>query len=436
MGGWNNSLHGLDRPLREALVLVFIFVASAIVAIHLDLAEKIAGWISSQEEYQVDEYIIVLAIFSFFLLCYSLRRWSELRNLLKDKKINEENLKRTNQELSQKTKELEQLQQRNDKLVQLVTFLQVCKTTQEVYQFINEATETLFKGCSGGMYIFKGSRNQLSIVAKWGDTELVEFFAPDDCWGLRLGKPFLSNDDWGTPRCKHYCKGCFTKFCIPLTAYGEILGLFLIQFPPNYEIKNENAVPVSLSQSLTIFTEQISLTISNIRLNEKLKHMAIHDPLTGLYNRQFLKETVERELHRATRNNLQLAILILDIDRFKAFNDTFGHSAGDAVIKSVANFLKQFFRIEDFCCRYGGEEFLILLTDAALEGLEARCDTLRQSVGKLTVTHEGGNLGKVSVSIGVAVFPKNGTTFSQLVDAADKALYRAKQQGRDRVCFS
>ncbi|HUY82601.1 MAG TPA: GGDEF domain-containing protein, partial [Acidobacteriaceae bacterium] len=154
---------------------------------------------------------------------------------------------------------------------------------------------------------------------------------------------------------------------------------------------------------------------------------------TGLFNRRYMEETLERELQRAARHNESVALLVLDIDHFKQFNDTFGHQAGDALLRGFGDFLSQRSRGEDVACRFGGEEFVLILVGATAASGRKRAELLREKLPQLTVQYAGQVLGRVRISIGVSAFPDHGTTGEELVRAADKALYRAKEEGRDRV---
>jgi diguanylate cyclase (GGDEF)-like protein len=427
-----------STAIIEAGILLVLFVVLSFVSIKLDLFEYIVEQLgSSQDIYEIDEIIIVSAFFSIIIAIFAIRRWLELNRLLQHRNVDDKLLKTTNLELVKKTQELELQQKRSEKLSHLANFLQVSRSKDEAFKFISEAASSLFNGSHGALFVTRDSRNQLSRVTAWGDRQHPDYFSPDDCWGLRLGKQFVACRKWETPLCTHTGeeKQCITV-CVPLTAYGEILGLFHVRIPEGSEGQVGKEIPRSLVQTLTVFSEAVSLTISNLTLQEKLRELAIHDVLTGLYNRQYLKETFDREIHRAVRSSSQIAVVMLDLDHFKQFNDTFGHPAGDMLLMKVGKYLKNFFRIEDFCCRFGGEEFLVLLSDVNVDQLRERCESLRQGISDITVVFEDVPLGQITATLGVAVYPQDGETYSQLIGASDKALYRAKKEGRDRVCFA
>jgi diguanylate cyclase (GGDEF)-like protein len=173
-----------------------------------------------------------------------------------------------------------------------------------------------------------------------------------------------------------------------------------------------------------------------ITANQRLQEQAMRDTLTGLYNRRYLMESIERELHRARRGKEHLGVMIIDIDHFKRFNDTFGHAAGDEVLRSVANFMLTLVRGEDILCRFGGEEFVLLQVKASAEAIMQRAEKFRQGIGKHEIVDDGQRLGPVTLSIGISMFPDHGTSAQAVLHAADTALYRAKNSGRNRVVMA
>lgn len=163
---------------------------------------------------------------------------------------------------------------------------------------------------------------------------------------------------------------------------------------------------------------------------------SVRDALTGLYNRRYLEEVLDRETRRAGRAGQSMGILMLDLDHFKRFNDTYGHDAGDAVLRETAAFLLKNVRAEDFVCRYGGEEFVVILPTADVEGSTTRAEKLLSKIRELSIMHQGKSLGMVTFSIGVAAFPVHGMSPKELMAAADGALYEAKRGGRDQVAIA
>jgi diguanylate cyclase (GGDEF)-like protein len=169
------------------------------------------------------------------------------------------------------------------------------------------------------------------------------------------------------------------------------------------------------------------------KANRRLHHQAMRDALTGLYNRRYFEESFARELSRARRGKELLGLMMIDIDHFKRCNDTFGHAAGDAVLRAVAKYMQLQTRGEDMLCRYGGEEFVLVQAQASADAVLQRAETFRQGVQGVEVEHDGKRVGPVTISIGIAIFPDHGADGQALLQAADEAMYRAKQGGRNRV---
>ena len=215
--------------------------------------------------------------------------------------------------------------------------------------------------------------------------------------------------------------------CLPMMAQGEILGVL--------HLRTDLPGPLDASRRklASALGEQVALSLANIRLKETLHRQAIHDPLTGLYNRRYLEDTLERELRRAVRKGSPVGILMLDLDHFKEYNDTHGHAAGDALLRAFGAHVLGNIRGEDFACRYGGEEFAIILPDVGLEKAVQRAEEIRQEARAIRVESGGLRLEAATVSIGVATLPTHGTTPEAVLRAADAALYVAKAEGRDRV---
>jgi diguanylate cyclase (GGDEF)-like protein len=184
---------------------------------------------------------------------------------------------------------------------------------------------------------------------------------------------------------------------------------------------------------VNMFAEQVGLCISNLRLREALRNQSIRDPLTGLFNRRYLEETLEREVRRATRSEQSLGVIMLDLDHFQRFNDTYGHEAGDTVLRQTASFLANSVRAEDIVCRFGGEEFIVILPMADLNATRTRAESICSRLRELEVLHDGRPVGRVTASAGVAAYPEHGIVPKALIEAADASMYRAKKEGRDRV---
>ncbi len=342
-----------------------------------------------------------------------------------------------NQELAEKVQELEQRTKEINLLSEMGSRLQSCNIATEAYVEISNAAEKLFPKWSGALCITSASRTTVETVSNWGKGGHGErVFAPDDCWALRRGQPQSFRSGEKASACRHIDQEEVTEsLCVPFMAQGEALGIVSLQMSRN----PEHQEPASRSTGeaerrlATVLAEQVALALGNLKLRESLRNQSICDPLTGLFNRRYMEESLDREFSRANRNKSCVAIVMMDLDNFKRFNDTFGHQAGDTLLRTLGDLLKRSTRGQDIACRYGGEEFALVLTDSNLAGALQRCENLRQQVKQLTVEYAGQLLGAVSVSMGVAIFPDHGTTMGDVLRASDQALYSAKREGRDRV---
>ncbi len=323
------------------------------------------------------------------------------------------------------------------RLSELLDVLQSCQTTEEAYRIMAIALPGALSAAAGSLCVISSSRNVVEAVAIWGDRSLTEqAFGPDDCWALRRGRVHRATDTKSSLRCAHVKAPPENGYlCVPLAAQGETLGILYLQYPPENAqsgaVRRED-VKSALDRQASAVSDRISLALANLRLREVLRGQSLRDPLTGLYNRRYMEDSLEREVRRAARSNQQVALLMIDIDHFKQFNDTFGHQAGDTVLRALGGFLIQRTRTEDAPCRYGGEEFALILPDTSGETARRRAELLREELKMLAVQHAGQVLGSVTVSIGIATYPEEGTA-EELLKTADLALYRAKAAGRNRV---
>jgi diguanylate cyclase (GGDEF)-like protein/PAS domain S-box-containing protein len=331
----------------------------------------------------------------------------------------------------QNEKMMSELQKRSERatmLAKMGELLQSCISRDEVFTAALGYAPKIFPALRGALALLNEARNLAEVIGSWAECVIpASEFEPSQCWGLRTGQPHFVVAGDTTARCAHAQGVNGTYLCVPIIAQGETLGILHLQ-----ETGSRQMDTSELSFKTT-FAGQVGLSIANIRLREALRTQSVRDALTGLFNRRYLEEILERELRRAGRAKQSVGILMLDLDYFKRFNDTYGHEAGDTVLRETAGLLLKNVRAEDFVCRFGGEEFVVILPTADQEGSRTRGDRLREKVRDLTVMHQGKSLGMVTFSIGVAVFPEHGTTPKELMAAADAALYEAKRAGRDRV---
>ena len=345
------------------------------------------------------------------------------------------------QQVEERTRELEQLTEELLTLSTLSEFLQRCHTIAEAFAVIARFAHRLFPEDAGVMSARRSLRPELEPVISWGGLTAAHAVTdPEMCWALTCGKVHLAENPDTDLFCTHTQQEPIgPHLCIPFFVQNEVCGVLHLRLAPPAENdpQEEWSRHCAAKQRLgTALAEQVSLALSNILLREQLHQQAVRDPLTGLYNRRMMDEALNREIRRAGRTGRTLGIILFDIDHFKRFNDTYGHPAGDTLLVAVSELLRMLFRAEDILCRYGGEEFLIILPEASLPNAIMRAEELRREASQMQVRHQDQDLPAVTISLGVAAFPVHGTTGHALVQRADAALYQAKMDGRNQVVVS
>jgi diguanylate cyclase (GGDEF)-like protein/PAS domain S-box-containing protein len=344
-----------------------------------------------------------------------------------------ESLNRLVKELELRTKEITCLNE-------MGSLLECSGTIKEACAVVSNSMQELFpEAASGGLYLFKSSRNLVEGVAQWGKPGISEpAFVPDACWSLRRGQPHWSEDSEKRGiTCLHLASRSTAEcLCVPMVAQGNTIGVLHLEFEGAAKLRHDSSPEDSRDsyQRLAVSAaSQVALSVASLKLRETLREQSIRDPLTRLFNRRFMEESLERELERASRKKQPLAVLFLDLDHFKNFNDTFGHDAGDMVLQSLGDVFRTFFRATDICCRYGGEEFAIILPESPAHEAAKRANALRSEVKNLRLQYKKQTLGPLTISAGVAAFPEHGSTSDELLRIADQCLYESKSRGRDIV---
>jgi diguanylate cyclase (GGDEF)-like protein len=312
-------------------------------------------------------------------------------------------------------------------LSHFASMLQSCVQVDEALALTTQLMERLLPGTGGTVYRIRASRDYAEAMGHWG-AQLVpsaQMLPPDQCWALRRGQPQLVHGPGDGVRCSHIEADGGATACIPLNAQGQQLGFLYVSAADDGFM--------SRVQLIETAAEQLAMALSNLELQERLRIQSIREPLTGLFNRRYLEESLARELARCERRGLPLAVMMLDLDHFKRFNDTHGHPGGDALLAGFGALLQSLSRQEDIACRYGGEEFTLILPEAGPQAALERAEQIRVTVEGMRVQHLGKDLPPVTVSIGLAFAPDDGVDPESLVRHADRALYKAKSRGRNRV---
>ena len=337
-----------------------------------------------------------------------------------------------NLDLRQSLDEAQRLSRALRQLSELGEMLQGCRSIEEAASGIEASMPRVLPGFSGSIGVINASQNLIETITHWGTapSDQSTLFGPDDCWALRRGHAYPLAGSIPAFTCRHLEHALAEKpdighLCIPMVAQGEMLGVLTLTC--------DHAISGEERTNILAATEQVSMALANLKLQETLRTQSLRDPLTGLFNRRYLEASIEREVQRAERRELPLSVLMIDIDHFKRFNDTHGHEAGDTLLAQFGALLGRIVRSEDVSCRYGGEEFIVLMPETDLAQGIRRSEEICAAVRQLNVQHRNQALGPITVSIGVACHGAHGRNPDELLRNADNALYLAKNSGRNQV---
>ncbi len=337
-----------------------------------------------------------------------------------------------NEKLHKWVKELEQQRSEIAMLNEMGDLLQSCMDLKEAFVCISRMSQKFFPQWNGALSLAGNSQKTVETVCSWGSHPMVQsIFPATACMALRNGRMYQVGDTASGLVCSHLGDLVPPAYvCGPLMAHGETLGVI------HYNFAQKGAMNDRMQKLVGTVAKNMALALANVKLRSDLRDKSIRDPLTGLYNRRYMEETLEMELARASRDQGVLGLIMIDLDHFKHLNDKFGHEAGDLVMQQVGEILKTTIRRGDIPCRYGGEEFLLIFPDVQESVLVERAEQLRSLIKKMEPRFNQQLIAPISASIGLALYPANGETAAALIHAADSALYQAKHQGRDRVIFA
>ncbi len=344
-------------------------------------------------------------------------------------------LEQANDELQRHSDELEERAREMSQLAQLGELLESCHTLDEAYSVVASVAEPLFPGDAGAIYALGSSRAVAEAAAVWGNPPPARaVFPPTECWALRRSRLHVVREAEAELKCPHVEEDIATGLlCVPLSAQAETLGLLHVQARRRTTGKARAAMLADRERLVVTLGEQLALALANIQLRGTLLEQSSRDVLTGLFNRRYMEDSFEREVRRATRGGYGVGVLLADLDGFKHVNDAFGHPAGDEILRKIGAYLEDAVRGDDIACRFGGEEFVVILPNASADEAQRRAEELREGVKLLQEDGSTRLYPTATLSIGVASFPEHGATVSELIHAADSAMYRAKALGRDRV---
>jgi len=314
-----------------------------------------------------------------------------------------------------------------EELFAMTDMLQAAEAHDDAGAVLMSTSMRLLPEFGGALYVFNNSRDRLDLAKSWNtsaDFEPSETLMPAKCWALKRGKPHINDPRNNTLCCMHH-SGQGATVEIPMMARGKVHGLLVLGISGEGSYKHLLEIR-RLGRALA---DSMSLAISNIALREKLRTQSLRDPLTGLYNRRYMEDALDRYVSLAQRSGTATSVLMIDLDNFKQLNDVHGHAKGDAVLRDIAAQLVGALRPSDVVSRFGGEELLVILPNCDLDAAAIKAEILRERIEALSEAHGH----PISASFGIAGVPETSTSAIDVIPMADAALYIAKQEGKNCV---
>ncbi|MEW2913205.1 sensor domain-containing diguanylate cyclase [Leisingera sp. JC11] len=317
-------------------------------------------------------------------------------------------------------------------LGELNEWLQSCRSLDELFDMVSQFMSHLLPDSEGSIYVFSNSRDVLDGCSSWNGGSHKDHIQPGECWGLRRGRTY----EFGASEVEFTCAHAEPHdgrpyFCFPILAHGETVGLMHLRARPSRA--GDFAGCKQLAQ---MCAEQISMAIANVKMRDQLHDQSVRDPLTGLFNRRHMTESLRKFVAASQNSGRPLSVVSIDVDHFKKFNDNHGHDAGDMVLRAVGAAMEQACDGDEVACRPGGEEFALLLPGVRPEDAVTKAELLRQAIEDVVVRYGEKALPRISISLGVAHYPAHGAMPQDLLRASDEALYEAKAKGRNQVCVA
>lgn len=317
--------------------------------------------------------------------------------------------------------------QQVEELFAMTDMLQAAEDHDDAGAVLMATARRLLPEFGGALYVFNNSRDRLDIAARWNLSDGFDpsdVLLPSNCWALKRGKPHINDPHADTLCCMHHI-GTAATVEVPMMARGSVHGLLILSL----EAKGSFDRLKDVRRLARALADSMSLALSNISLREKLRTQSLRDPLTGLYNRRYMEDALERYISLAERSGTATSVVMIDLDNFKHLNDAHGHAKGDAVLRDVAGQLVSALRPSDVVARYGGEELLVILPNCGIDAAMIKAEALRARIEGLSEAHGA----VITASFGVAGVPETSTSPNDVIPMADAALYSAKQAGKNCV---
>ena len=348
-----------------------------------------------------------------------------IRDITK-RKLAQAQMEQTNNELASRINELDEFSRDMKQINDMTVQLQACNQLAEAYPIISGHMQSLLPTLAGGLYIYSAVDHTLELVCSWNNFGfMADAFNAGDCWGLVNGEVYRVGALESEISCRHVEKGHGRNYaCHPLSVDGEPFALLHYY----YMLINLSDNQVQMAR---IAADAVKMALINLKMKDSLRQESIRDPLTGLYNRRFMNEYLAMELAKAERQGKPVSAIMVDVDYYKALNDRYGHGLGDQVLIQVSQVFRENIRRADIACRYGGDEFVLIMTGVATEVALQRTEIIHQKIKQMKVKVGAGREETISLSMGVATYPVHALSVDSLLQAADRALYQAKEAGRN-----
>lgn len=366
--------------------------------------------------------VVVLVLFTFLV-----------RDAMRRHKIEQE-ISKANDQLASTVQIMEQRAQETRLLTAAREELQLCTNVSQAYEVTVRRCSQVLPMAKIALLMINNSRQMVEVALASDDPpQIQEGFPLEACCGLRGGHVRWRKRGHSEIDCDHFIARPPENYvCMPLTAHGDTLGILYMEC----RSAEDAAYAEARLEVLKSIAKVSAVFFASLNLRARLEHQSIRDGLTNLFNRHFMEISLDREIRRAARSHTELAVLMMDIDHFKHFNDTFGHEAGDYVLREVAEVFRGAVRAEDIICRYGGEEFVLILPDTRMDLALTRAEDIRRRIQEMQLRFRGECLRETTISIGISVYPEGGNSLIELLRNADRALYAAKNRGRNCVVSS
>ncbi len=315
-----------------------------------------------------------------------------------------------------------------------------CLTQEEAMAIAGRFLPQLFPGEMGALFIRHDAQDYYESVISWGTEREWQAFTGKECWALRRRRIYMVGGERKQPPCPHgdFDPERYMSLCIPMSDRKDSFGLLHILVPISDDTGSganrdaEDALE-DKRRLAALTADVLTLLLVNLRLRKQIEDLSVKDSQTGCFNRSYWDVTVERELKVAHRTKRPLAVVLMDVDHFGQFTETYGHGASSMVLRDLGSFLRENIRDVDVPSRYGADEFALLLPDTTLETARHRAENLHEKMKDLSLRDGHTHMRRITLSVGIAAYPDQGETFCDLIESAKKALKKAKDTGRNRI---